>query len=65
MSVETAPERDVEVHGRHVRDVAAPLGGFKDSGIGRECGKEGLAQHLELTSIVPASPDAQQEVPAP
>jgi acyl-CoA reductase-like NAD-dependent aldehyde dehydrogenase len=65
VTAEVAPKDGVQVHDRHVMDVAAPFGGFKDSGIGREFGKEGLAQHLELTSIVTASPGAQQEVPAP
>jgi betaine-aldehyde dehydrogenase len=32
-------------------DFAAPFGGFKASGIGREFGPEGLAQYTELKSI--------------
>jgi succinate-semialdehyde dehydrogenase/glutarate-semialdehyde dehydrogenase len=29
-----------------------PFGGFKQSGLGRECGQEGLKEYLELKSIV-------------
>jgi betaine-aldehyde dehydrogenase len=55
------PERGIEVV-RRVRtgtcmlnnpipaDFAAPFGGFKDSGVGREFGPEGLEQFLELRS---------------
>jgi aldehyde dehydrogenase (NAD+) len=32
-------------------DFAAPFGGFKDSGIGREYGPEGLHEFIELQSI--------------
>lgn len=32
-------------------DFAAPFGGFKDSGIGREFGPEGLSQYTELKSV--------------
>jgi betaine-aldehyde dehydrogenase len=32
-------------------DLAAPFGGYKDSGIGREYGREGLAEYLELKSM--------------
>jgi aldehyde dehydrogenase (NAD+) len=32
-------------------DQAAPFGGMKDSGIGRECGPEGLANYLEYQSV--------------
>ena len=32
-------------------DPGAPFGGFKNSGIGREFGPEGLAQYTELKSI--------------
>ena len=34
-------------------DFAAPFGGYKASGIGREFGPEGLHHYLELKSIVP------------
>jgi aldehyde dehydrogenase (NAD+) len=32
-------------------DLNAPFGGFKASGLGREFGREGLAEYLELKSI--------------
>ena len=32
-------------------DFAAPFGGFKASGVGREFGPEGLAQYTELKSV--------------
>lgn len=32
-------------------DFAAPFGGYKASGIGREFGPEGLAHYTELKSI--------------
>ncbi|WP_182524471.1 aldehyde dehydrogenase [Nocardioides dongkuii] len=37
-------------------DFAAPFGGFKASGIGREFGPEGLAQYTELKAIYPTAP---------
>ncbi len=37
-------------------NVAAPFGGYKQSGIGRELGEHGLAEYFELTSLqLPAS----------
>jgi hypothetical protein len=33
-------------------DFAAPLGGFKESGIGREGGREGFDQFVELQAIL-------------
>ncbi len=33
-------------------DVKNPFGGFKNSGIGRECGLEGLSAYLETQTIV-------------
>jgi betaine-aldehyde dehydrogenase len=55
------PERGVAV-AREVRagtvgvnrfktDLAAPFGGFKDSGIGRELGPEGLSAYLRYQSV--------------
>jgi len=35
----------------YTMDFAAPFGGFKGSGIGREFGPEGLAQYTELKSV--------------
>jgi len=40
----------------YTMDFAAPFGGFKASGIGREFGPEGLAQYTELKAIYPAAP---------
>jgi betaine-aldehyde dehydrogenase len=34
-------------------DFIAPFGGYKSSGLGREFGKEGLEEYLELKSIAP------------
>jgi betaine-aldehyde dehydrogenase len=33
-------------------DMKAPFGGFKNSGMGRECGPEGLSAYLETQTIV-------------
>jgi aldehyde dehydrogenase (NAD+) len=35
-------------------DIASPFGGFKQSGIGREFGPEGLGEYVELQSTVAA-----------
>ena len=37
-------------------DPAAPFGGVKASGIGRELGPEGLPAYLQLQSIYEAAP---------
>ncbi len=37
----------------YTMDFAAPFGGYKSSGIGREFGPEGLAHYLELKAIYP------------
>jgi aldehyde dehydrogenase (NAD+) len=33
-------------------DISSPFGGFKQSGIGREFGAEGLGEYVELQSTV-------------
>lgn len=33
-------------------DIGSPFGGFKQSGIGREFGPEGLAEYVELQTVV-------------
>jgi betaine-aldehyde dehydrogenase len=35
----------------HTLDMAAPFGGCKQSGIGRECGPEGLDAYIEMRSM--------------
>ncbi|WP_205471472.1 aldehyde dehydrogenase [Nocardioides sp. SYSU D00038] len=42
----------------YTMDFAAPFGGFKSSGIGREFGPEGLASFTELKSIYTEAPAA-------
>jgi aldehyde dehydrogenase (NAD+) len=38
---------------QYVPDFATPMGGFKDSGYGREGGTEGIDQYVELQSLLP------------
>ncbi|TDO07012.1 acyl-CoA reductase-like NAD-dependent aldehyde dehydrogenase [Mycobacterium sp. BK086] len=38
----------------YMLDIASPFGGFKQSGIGREFGEEGLAEYTELQTVVSA-----------
>jgi betaine-aldehyde dehydrogenase len=40
----------------YTMDFAAPFGGYKASGLGREFGPEGLAQYTELKAIYPSAP---------
>ena len=40
----------------YTMDFAAPFGGYKSSGVGREFGPEGLGQYTELKSIYTAPP---------
>ncbi|HEU4360843.1 MAG TPA: aldehyde dehydrogenase [Mycobacterium sp.] len=42
-------------------DIGIPFGGFKQSGIGREFGAEGLAEYVELQAVV--SRDAMPPLP--
>lgn len=42
----------------YTMDFAAPFGGFKASGVGREFGPEGLAQYTELKSVYLGEPAA-------
>jgi acyl-CoA reductase-like NAD-dependent aldehyde dehydrogenase len=36
----------------YMLDISTPFGGFKQSGIGREFGPEGLDEYVELQSVV-------------
>ncbi len=38
----------------YAMDFMAPFGGYKASGVGREFGREGLDQYIELKSIMPS-----------
>jgi aldehyde dehydrogenase (NAD+) len=38
-------------------DAAAPFGGFKDSGVGRELGEAGLRNYLESKTVIIKRPD--------
>lgn len=40
----------------YTMDMAAPFGGYKSSGVGREFGPEGLGQYVELKSIYTLTP---------
>jgi betaine-aldehyde dehydrogenase len=42
----------VAVNSTAVLDFASPFGGFKQSGIGREGGPEGIAGFVELQAII-------------
>ncbi len=42
----------------YTMDFAAPFGGYKASGVGREFGPEGLAQYTELKSVYLSAPPA-------
>ena len=35
----------------HAFDIAAPFGGFKQSGMGRELGEYGLQQYTEVKTV--------------
>jgi betaine-aldehyde dehydrogenase len=38
---------------QYTMDFAAPFGGYKASGVGREFGKEGIEHYIELKAIIP------------
>lgn len=38
-------------------DSNTPFGGFKDSGIGRELGEQGLKNYLESKTVIMKRPD--------
>jgi betaine-aldehyde dehydrogenase len=42
----------------YTMDFAAPFGGVKDSGIGREFGPEGLSEYTELKAVYTSAPGA-------
>jgi aldehyde dehydrogenase (NAD+) len=41
----------VAVNSNYMPDIQVPFGGFKQSGQGRECGREGLDAYLQAKSI--------------
>ena len=54
-SPSSAPVNPFSAAGRLSRQTStAPFGGFKQSGIGREFGSEGLSEYVELQSTVSA-----------
>jgi acyl-CoA reductase-like NAD-dependent aldehyde dehydrogenase len=42
----------VYVNCYHKLSASAPFGGFKNSGIGREMGEEGLNNYLETKTVI-------------
>ncbi len=40
-----------------VFDANTPFGGFKDSGVGRELGEQGLRNYLESKTVIIKRPD--------
>ena len=40
------------VNCHHLIDAALPFGGFKQSGIGREQGREGIELYTEVKSVL-------------
>lgn len=42
----------VYINNYQIMDTTTPFGGYKDSGIGRELGEEGLHNYLEVKSVV-------------
>ena len=47
----------VWVNTYNIFDNAAPFGGYKDSGIGREQGEYGLKNYMETKSVIIARPE--------
>ena len=45
----------------YMLDISSPFGGFKQSGIGREFGPEGLDEYVELQSVVCSGKNAGPE----
>jgi aldehyde dehydrogenase (NAD+) len=41
----------IGVNGGMIYGAGAPFGGFKSSGLGRQCGIEGFSQYLEAKTI--------------
>ena len=54
ISICAAPVTWPLAHPQDVFDVAAPFGGFKQSGIGRELGEYGLHEYLEIKTVIVA-----------
>ncbi len=42
---------DIWVNTYYIRQAEVPFGGFKESGIGRELGREGLEEYLEIKHV--------------
>ena len=49
----------IGVNGGMFYGADAPFGGFKNSGVGRQCGIEGFAQYLETKTIAHRAPKAR------
>lgn len=41
----------VNINMSHALNIDVPFGGFKQSGLGKECGRQGLMQYLEAKTI--------------
>ncbi|HEY9316266.1 aldehyde dehydrogenase family protein, partial [Williamsia sp.] len=44
------------INGGNYSGADAPFGGFKSSGVGRQCGIEGFAQYLETKTVAHRAP---------
>src|SRR6266567_1298373 len=49
----TDPSITEEADAYYAPDLSAPFGGFNASGVGREYGREGLDEFVEVKSIAP------------